>query len=347
MSIQSVRSFISESVELNEETGAALVKHGDGRVSAYSNYSDLQSALEVLAGERVAPGYGWDSEGRYMNNDGELTFPDPPPGRFVADILGSSSIPEFFAKRKDTPSEDRQSKSESVESDYIAFAVLGSKLRVVSLRPDLTYRYLDPIENVHDIAIFVPSEVAALQQAVEELESLLNDVKAGEAEFQKFFERNPDFILGEDHKKAHSQVALINQERDGLIPDFLLEPFDQDALCDLLEIKLPGAPVFVLKKNRMRYSAAVAEARAQLLEYSRYFDETVNQEFCFERYGLRAYKPKMFLIIGRLKKVDPYTRRKIETAEQPELYLRTYDDLIARVNARIERMKKGELNLPR
>ena len=143
---------------------------------------------------------------------------------------------------------------------------------------------------------------------------MVNDSRAMEQDFQKFFEVHPQFILNEDYKQVHPQVVLTRDEEGPLIPDFMLEPVESSRLCDLLEIKRPAAPVFILKKRRVRFSAAVAEGRAQLLEYSRYFDEKKHQERVYREYGLRCWRPRMFLIIGRLGSVDAFQRRFVETA---------------------------------
>jgi hypothetical protein len=100
--------------------------------------------------------------------------------------------------------------------------------------------------------------------------------------------------------------------------------------------------MFNLKKNRMRYSAAVAEACAQLREYGRFFEEEKNRKFVLETYGLRAYKPKMFVIIGRRGNLDPIDLRNIQT-DYPNLYLRTYDDIIHRMKWRVENVQKGKI----
>jgi len=113
-------------------------------------------------------------------------------------------------------------------------------------------------------------------------------------------------------------------------------------LSDLLELKLPSAPVFVLKKRRMRFSAAVFEACAQLREYSAFFDEERNRRVVQERYGILAYRPKMIVIIGRQGSVDPIAVRRIEQ-DLPNLYLRTYDDVINRMKTKVNAMTKGRI----
>lgn len=216
--------------------------------------------------------------------------------------------------------------------DYIAVGDFNGVQKLVALSEDGTYRYLDSMQKLHNIIYVASPEAPAMEEAVEEFEALLNDPKTGEAAFQDFFERYPQFILNDEYKKAHPQIALARDEGP-LIPDFLLEPLDQSALCDILELKLPTAKVFVLKQSRMRFSAAVMEACAQLREYSSYFEEKVNRERVQQEYGLLAYKPKMFVIIGRRGAVDPILKRRMES-DLPSLVLRTYDDVLARVKAR-------------
>ena len=230
------------------------------------------------------------------------------------------------------------------EEKFISFALFGDKIKMVSLAPDGSYRILDETQHLHNILYVTSSETRALQIAVEELESLINDSNAKEKDFQNFFERHPDFILNDEHKKAHPHIVLAKDVGETLIPDFVLEPIDQSSLCDLLELKLPSAQIFVLKKKRMRFSAAVLEACAQLREYSSFFDEEENRRKIQEQYGLLAFKPKMFVIIGRRGNISPIEVRKIES-DVPNLSLRTYDDVITRIRARVEKMKIGRAKI--
>lgn len=230
--------------------------------------------------------------------------------------------------------------------EYIAFALFEDKLKVVSLSPDGTYKFLDDAQNLYEILYLVSPETLALETAVEELESLINNPNAKEQAFQDFFERNPDFILSDEYKKAHPHIALINDEGESLIPDFVLEPFEQHNLCDLLELKLPSEQVFVLKKRRKRFSAAVMEACAQLREYSAFFDEESNRRKIYEKHHLQTYRPKMFVIIGRRGNLNPIELRQVQS-DLPNLHLRTYDDVINRMRIRIDAMKRGRFMIPK
>jgi CheY-like chemotaxis protein len=232
-------------------------------------------------------------------------------------------------------------KHESIDQELIAVAQFGSGIKLVSLTSDGRYHFLDEHKNYHNILYLVSSETAALRMAIDELESLMNDKNAQEKDFQAFFERNPDFILSEDYSRAHAHIVLTKEDGAQLIPDFVLEPFEQTSLCDLLELKLPTAQIFVLKKNRVRFSAAVSEACAQLREYSLFFDETRNRDVVKAKYGLLSFRPKMFVIIGRRGQVDPINFRQAE-CDFPGLQLRTYDAIVDRMKARADNMMTGK-----
>lgn len=226
------------------------------------------------------------------------------------------------------------------DREYMAVALLGDQIKVVSLTADGQYRFLDRSDNMHNLVYVLSRETQAMAEAVEELEYLVNNLDTTEHDYQKFFERHKDFILNDGYADAHPKVELVSEEGETLIPDFVLQPIDQGSLCDLLELKLPSAQVYVLEERRTRCSAAVLEACAQLRNYSRYFDEQRNRELIYSKYGLRAYKPKMFVIIGRRGKVDPVIAQDAQS-DLPGIELRTYDQVLARAKAKVEAMKTG------
>ena len=130
-------------------------------------------------------------------------------------------------------------------------------------------------------------------------------------------------------------MVLQRDGRGPLIPDFVLEPLNQSKFCDVLELKLPTADIFVLKEDRERFSASVFEACAQLRVYKEYFDDPENRRKFKARYKLSAYRPQMMVIIGRRGKVNPFLARNMETELPTGLRLRTYDDVIDRAKARL------------
>jgi hypothetical protein len=76
------------------------------------------------------------------------------------------------------------------------------------------------------------------------------------------------------------------------------------------------------------------EACAQLREYSNYFDQDDNRDKVLDAYGLLAYKPKMFIIIGRTGDINPIIRKKIEISSA-DIKVQTYDDIIQKIKRKI------------
>jgi cold shock CspA family protein len=238
---------------------------------------------------------------------------------------------------------EESSPSRRSQVDLIALALFGGKIKLVSLAEDGTYRFLDEHQKLHNLLYVLSSETIQLEMAVEELESMMNEPRASESDFQAFFERNPDFILNDEYREAHPQLVLSQGDGAELKPDFVLEPVDQSSFCDLLELKLPSTQVFVLKKNRARFAAAVHEAAAQLRVYSRFFDEERNRKRFQSKYPrLKAYRPRMFVIIGRRSDTSSTIQRDIQR-ELPDLNLRTYDEVVLRMKWKIENMQKKSL----
>jgi hypothetical protein len=88
------------------------------------------------------------------------------------------------------------------------------------------------------------------------------------------------------------------------------------------------------------------EARAQLMEYARYFDEAQNRTFIEGQYGIMVYRPRMFVVIGRRGNVSPIIRRSAELSAE-DIHLRTYDDVIDRIRYRVKSMQLPESVHPR
>lgn len=218
----------------------------------------------------------------------------------------------------------------SNEAEVLALTLVDGKVRLVVFSSDGTFRYADADRNVHRILYGQGFISNYYRTAIEELEHLINNRATRELELQDFFVRYPDFILNDDYKAAHSQLILTDDDGSKLIPDFVLEPVSRNALCDLLELKLPRTKILRLTKNRTRFSGAVLEACAQLREYSDHFDDPRNRARLHARYGLHAYRPKLIVVIGRRGNMDPVILRKAQS-DFPQIELKTYDEILERV----------------
>lgn len=218
--------------------------------------------------------------------------------------------------------------------EYIGLTLNDGKIKVIRLADDGEYAFQDERDQLHNIIYTTSLESILLRQAIEEFEYLINKNDVKENELHNFFVRNPDFILTDEHKKAHSKIVLSSPDSGLLIPDFVLEPFDTKGLSDLLDIKLPQVNNIHLKKNRDRFSSDIHEAGAQLAKYASFFEESRNREKIKDKYGLSLYNPSMIVVIGRANNLNPVDYKRIQ-GQQPHLTVKNYDQLLSRMQRKV------------
>ncbi len=163
--------------------------------------------------------------------------------------------------------------------------------------------------------------------AIDHLESLINS-GAEEAAFQAFFEANPEFLLAlGDYVTLHPQLVLSGDD-GSLVPDFFLEKMNSD-FVDICDLKRPTAELVRLQRNRVRFRDTLMEAVAQLETYRDWFEDRVHRRAFLELYGLKAYRPRIVIIIGRRQSFpDEVTRIRLESKLPSWIVLRTYDDVL-------------------
>jgi hypothetical protein len=161
------------------------------------------------------------------------------------------------------------------------------------------------------------------------LEELINDPAVDEQALQDFFEQHPHLLTRNDHDRVLPHPVLARDEGGDLIPDFMLEP--EDRFADVLDLKLPTQPVVAGKANRLRQSAAVSEALAQVREYRAYFDDARRREEFHRRYGMKVYRPSVVVVIGRDPTADPFELRRLWDDLPGHVDVQTYDSLLRRI----------------
>ncbi|MFD8251435.1 Shedu anti-phage system protein SduA domain-containing protein [Streptomyces werraensis] len=222
--------------------------------------------------------------------------------------------------------------------EELGIELLNGRLRLVSVQPDGSVRVVDTPGQLHNLFYIASGEAAGWKTAVEELEDLINSPKTAERDLQRFFERNPRFLCGDTYEEARPHIVL---QRDGdgpLIPDFALKPCNSNALCDLLELKLPKAKLIRVNKNRVRLTSAIMEACAQLREYQSYFEDCEKRAAVENMYGLRFFRPRMMVLIGKRSDYDATALRNAES-DVPNLSIVTYDDIVERARSRMRRAR--------
>jgi hypothetical protein len=171
---------------------------------------------------------------------------------------------------------------------------------------------------------------------IKEFEEMLNDKNCHENIFQNFFTKNPEFIMGLEYKEIHPQLFLYrdNKSKQDFIPDFIMEPVS-NKYCDIIELKKPNYKNGIIKgrnkPDRADFRAFVNNLETQLLSYQEYFDDEKNRTIFYERYKLKAYKPKLICVIGRQSDfINGFERQQIENRHNKINFL-TYDDILDQV----------------
>jgi len=174
---------------------------------------------------------------------------------------------------------------------------------------------------LQDFGLFTSDDIA-------ELRELVSSPKCRESDLQRFFEKHPHLLSRWAHPSIHPQIHLPRAEKGPLIPDFILcSPEHHKAA--IVDLKLPLSKVVRHQKNRNRWANPVAEARAQLLRYRDWFDETANREQLRSRVGMEIYKPSLAVVIGRCAAFRNAFERQQLVADMPDVEIVTYDEILA------------------
>ena len=174
----------------------------------------------------------------------------------------------------------------------------------------------------------IQQSVTFTPDSLAELEHLINS-DAYEAEFQRFFEDHPEYLLAlGDYQSVHAQLVLGEDDGGRLIPDFFLEKYDS-GMSDICDLKRANVELVRKQRNRTRFRDSVQEAVAQLRHYRDYFDDRDARSAFRSRYGLDAFRPRVVVIIGRRHSFESEIQRVTLEGELPEwVTLRTYDDVV-------------------
>jgi hypothetical protein len=162
---------------------------------------------------------------------------------------------------------------------------------------------------------------------IKKLEDIINKDTVSENEIEKLLRENPLFLRGLNYKKVYPKIILPRENDRDLIPDIIVEPMG-DEWCDLIELKKPTQKILKGNESNRSIGYAITDGINQLERYSAYFDDVKNSKYIKEKYGIKCYKPRMVLIIGR----DTYDMnneeiRRALTAYR-ELEIVTYDKLL-------------------
>ena len=165
-----------------------------------------------------------------------------------------------------------------------------------------------------------------------ELEELINDPAVRERDLQEFFERHPHLLAGASYDNVVAHPVLARDQDGPLIPDFMLEPAG-GGFADVMDLKLPRVRLVAGRSDRLRLTAHVAEAIAQVREYRAYFEDSARRRAVQDRYGLQVYRPTAAVLIGRDPGPGPdkFELKRLLDELPGHVKLITYDDLLRQI----------------
>jgi hypothetical protein len=100
-------------------------------------------------------------------------------------------------------------------------------------------------------------------------------------------------------------------------------------------LKLPSEQVVIGPNSHAAQAAAITKAAGQLRNYAAYFDDRDAAAKIEKNLGIRCYRPKLTVVIGRdPSRFDAEEQRRALTA-QPDLRVLTYDDLLRAARHRL------------
>jgi hypothetical protein len=196
------------------------------------------------------------------------------------------------------------------------------------------HQLVKPRTQLAFIKHFKDNFASVLPSEILELEDLINNPKTTENNIQSFFEEHKQFFRLFEYRDIYPHVYLTRENDGPLIPDFILvDPELQKAM--VLDLKLPSAKIIVKKPNRYRFTSAVEEARAQLLEYQDWFENRENREKLMDKLGMEVYRPRLGVIIGTSREFRSFIERQKLASRYPDIEVVTYDDIIRHAKRRM------------
>jgi hypothetical protein len=223
--------------------------------------------------------------------------------------------------------------------DSIQIQFVENRIQVIPSNKRKLFAYDSKKPRLVTLDQVIDSTSFFCENEIEEFENLLNKPSLREEEIQKFLTKRPKFLFSLDYDEIKPQVSLIDDSGSELIPDFFLKPVGK-AYWDILDIKLPDVQLISGSLNRKGLSHYVHRGNAQLMNYAKFFDDPKNKEKMVKLTGIRCFKPRLTLVIGKKKNIDEECWNQIIAQERPIVNILGFDELIERAKRNIVNFAK-------
>lgn len=252
----------------------------------------------------------------------------------VKKIIGAMPKQRLLGELEDHLGKPQEEEASTDLNETIALTWHEGKIKAVVLGEDGTYSYVSADASRLGL-VYLPKYVKTdFAVAIAEFEELINDSYTTKDEIRSFLLDHPGIILGGEYKAAHPQILLRRDGRRPLQPDFVLEPISGE-LADVIDIEPAQHDAVVEVDGVAALTDAVTQACARLREYRDHFEEERHRVEIEDEHGIRVFRPRMFVVIGRAGRTDALTRRRLET-QLNDVTLRSWDDVLKVARERLD-----------
>ena len=213
-----------------------------------------------------------------------------------------------------------------LHADLISSALLGS------IRSSIDRQRKEDIGFGSALSTWASVANDAINSLLKEFEDLINSSASREPDFQRFFERNPEFLclLG-DYDDVRSQVTFCMDVfwpfASAGRPDFFLHRLTEDT-WDLLEIKKASyTGPLILTKSRAATGVYPSAILNRALAQVRAYDQLLQQQpvaYALGQEGIIVGRPRLILLIGK-KESFPNVHEKQAVERDAKIDIITYD----------------------
>ena len=264
-----------------------------------------------------------------------------------ADVCPTGAISEQEKEENEIEISQLQPKEE-----MLLYLTLDGKIKVIPvfkdekgnlIQVDNTNNEKGELTKEKELEIyFINKKKQKYEEKAEELEYLLSREYIKENELQKFFERNPEFILDGEYSEAIPQVILKKEENDKKsIPDFILKPNENIPVpAKIVELKLPNVEIIHNYTRAEAFTQKINLAVGQLRKYYRYFMSDENRKKFLEKYHFQVFCPRLALIVGKdIVDIDKETLNDLKTTFNG-IDIITYNEVLAMYRQKIKHLFK-------
>ena len=178
--------------------------------------------------------------------------------------------------------------------------------------------------------------------ALDEFEQILNASGTTERDLQGFFERHPEFLLGDEYDSYWAEPQLLSPATGQRYrPDFLLQPLalrSSPWRWNVIDLKRHDVDLLIGRKFHVDLSRHVYRAAAQLRDYAEFFDDPRNADMLRMHFGGVVPTPRLTMVIGRLPEADRSIFNRVR-GRVSGVHIRTYDEILEFRRAKLDRLQ--------